>query len=251
MNAVPKASPATQPQAKPVDTPRDDFAEIMKREIFQFTQSERSIILETCCGGATQQEADQLVRIAEARGLNPLAGECYFVKRWDSARGHKVWAVQTSIDAMRMKAEESGLYDGQDETEFEYTAEKKLVLARVRIYRKGVGRPFVGIARWREFVQLKEDGTPNAFWARMSHNMLAKCAEAQAIRRAFPRRFAGVYTAEEIADERPDAEADERPRAKSVADRIRANAAGVSDEPEIDPTIDGPQMEAVADPTSR
>lgn len=164
-----------------------------------FTASERDIILRTCCGGASEREAQQLIAIAEARGLNPIKGECYFVKRWDSESQSQKWAVQASIDSFRIKADETGLYDGQDEPEYEYKAGSEVPsLARVKVYRKGIGRPFVGVARYSEYVQTKKDGTPTKFWKNMPHTMLAKCAEGLGMRKAFPARFAGIYTREEM-----------------------------------------------------
>jgi phage recombination protein Bet len=169
-------------------------------ETFRFTQDQRKLILDTCCGGASASEAAVLVGIAEMRGLNPLTQECYFVQRWDSQKGRQVWAVQISIDAMRIKAEESGLYSGQDEPEYEYEAGSKVpALARVKVYRRDWDRPCVGVARYSEYVQRKKDGSATRFWSEMPHNQLAKCAEAIALRKAFPRRLAKLYTADEMA----------------------------------------------------
>lgn len=171
-----------------------------------FTQKERDVILQTCCGGASKAEADQLIAIAEARGMNPIKGECYFVKRWDSAKKQEVWAVQASIDAFRIKADETGLYDGQDEPEYEYGNDGDLPkLARVRVWRKGIPRPFVGVARYDEYVQRTKEGAATRFWKTMPHNQLAKCAEALAFRKAFPARFAKIYTAEEMGQAQNDA----------------------------------------------
>lgn len=141
-----------------------------------------------------------LLSIAESRGLNPLAQECYFVKRWDRQKGQEVWSVQASIDAFRIKAEESGDYAGQDEPEYEYDEHGALLLARVRVYRHSVqGRAFcVGVAYWSEYVQTAKDGKPTRFWANMGRTMLAKCAEAIALRKAFPRSLAKIYTREEM-----------------------------------------------------
>jgi phage recombination protein Bet len=172
----------------------------------RFSEETRKIILDTCCGGASSQEAQELIAIAELRGLNPLVGECYFVKRWDTVRQREVWAVQVSIDAMRIKAEETGLYLGQDEPEFEYSGADHTLptLARVRVYRKDFPRPIIGVARYSEFVQKKKDGAPTRFWKDMPHNQLGKCAEAQALRKAFPKRFAQIYTPDEAGrDEAP------------------------------------------------
>jgi len=169
-------------------------------ETFRFTADQRKLILDTCCGGASAQEALVLIGIAEMRGLNPLTQECYFVKRWDKTKCGWVWAVQVSIDAMRIKAEETGLYAGQDEPEYEYEPGSKVPsLARVRVYRKDWERPCVGVARYSEYVQKTKEGFPTKFWADMPHNQLAKVAESLALRKAFPRRLAKLYTADEMA----------------------------------------------------
>ena len=153
-------------------------AATFRRDEFRFSDAQRKLILDTCCGGASREDAEGLVAIAELRGLNPVTGECYFVQRWDQARGRMIWAVQVSIDAMRVRAEESGQYNGQDEPEFEYGQDKSTpALARVRVYRKDWDRPCVGVARYSEYVQRKKDGTVTKFWKDMPHNQLAKCAE--------------------------------------------------------------------------
>lgn len=192
----------TVPQSKPAnDAPVvSEFADLLDRPLLKFSDDTRRIILDTCCGGASKEEAEQLIAIAELRGLNPLAGECHFVQRYDSVKQRKVWSVQTSIDAMRIKAEETGLYDGQDEPEYEYKnpGDRVPVLARVRIYRKDWTRPSVGVARFDEFVQKTREGKPNHMWETMPHNQISKCAEAQAFRKGFPKRLARLYIGEEI-----------------------------------------------------
>lgn len=165
----------------------------------KFTDEQKRIILQTCCGGASEHDAYALVAIAEAKGLNPILGECYFVERWDGLRNRKVWAVQASIDSLRIKAEQTGLYAGQDEPEFEYDEHRNLVLVKVRVYRKDWPRPAVGVARMSEYVQTNRDGTPTRFWSKMPHNQLAKCAEALALRKAFPAVLSKLYTPEEMA----------------------------------------------------
>jgi hypothetical protein len=69
----------------------------------------------------------------------------------------------------------------------------------VRVWRRDWPRPAVGVARWSEYVQTTRDGNPTRFWRQMPHNQLAKCAEALALRKAFPAVLAKLYTPEEMA----------------------------------------------------
>lgn len=218
-------------QSQSTAAPGVDFQRLLSQPI-KFAPGDRKIILDTCCGGASPREADELIAIAEARGLNPLLGECYFVKRYDSQKQREVWSVQISIDAMRMKADETGLYDGQDEPEYEVGDDGKPTLARVRVYRKGIPRPFVGVARFDEYVQTKRDGSPTRFWANMPFNQLAKCAEALGFRKAFPARFARLYTPEEMqqADNPEPAAEPRKPNASdAVADKLSSFRGLIAD----------------------
>jgi hypothetical protein len=77
----------------------------------------------------------------------------------------------------------------------------------VSVWRKDIGRAFVGEARWDEFVQTKKNGDPTHMWRKMSHTMLAKCAEAQALRKAFPQKLGGLYSDDEMAQAENDRDA--------------------------------------------
>ena len=185
----------------------------------RFDDDQRRLIKDTCANGATDSEFAALVALAEERGLNPLHGECYFVKRYDKSRAREVWAIQASIDSFRIKAEETGLYAGQDEPEYEYNdpERKSLRLARVRVYRKDWGdRPAVGVAHYAEYVQTTKDGQPTQFWRTKAHVMLSKCAESIALRKAFPTRLAKVYTAEEMDQAEGQDVVEAAPRAKTL-----------------------------------
>ena len=170
------------------------------------------IVRDHFAAGASKAQFDVLWLGAKARGLDPIKRQIHFVRRWDEAKQAEVWASQVSIDGFRSLANATGLYDGQDEPEHEYNAKGELVLARVRVYRKDISRPFVGVARWGEYVQTKKGGVPTHFWDKFAHTMLDKCAEALALRKAFPEALGGLYTSDEMAqaDVAP-------PRVESVA----------------------------------
>lgn len=164
----------------------------------EFTPEQSQMIRDTFANGATESEFAVLMEVAKARRLNPLLRQIHFVKRWDKSKGRDVWSTQTSIDGLRAIAERSAEYDGQDEPEFAYDDRKLLICAKVRVYRKGIARPFVGVAHFAEYVQLTKDRTPTSFWRDKPHVMLAKCAEALGLRKAFPEDMAGLYVKEEM-----------------------------------------------------
>ena len=172
---------------------------LVKRERAElaYTPEQTKIILDSYLSGAPPAEAMMLLEVAKRRRLDVFKRQIHFVSRWDSKKKCNVWAFQTSIDGYRAIAEDTGLYDGQDEPEFVEEG-TKLILARVRVYRKDISRPFVGVARFDEYVQLTQEGYPNAMWKKMPHGQLAKCAEALALRKAFPEELGGLYTDEEM-----------------------------------------------------
>ncbi len=197
----PQSAPLARREAAQMAAPGDFGAEHMR------------IVREAFAAGASQTEFEVMWAGAKARGLDPVKKQIYFIKRYDMQRQCEVWASQVSIDGFRSIAASSSLYDGQDEPEYEYDAQGRMLLARVRVYRKGVSRPFVGVARWAEYVQTKKGGDPTHMWTKMEHTMLGKCAEALGLRKAFPELLGGLHSPDEMAQ----AENPEPPKARTPA----------------------------------
>jgi phage recombination protein Bet len=188
----------------------------------EFSPEQRKMIRDTFANGASDSEFAVLMEVARARNLNPLMRQIYFVKRWDSQKRCEVWSTQISIDGLRAVAERTGLYDGQSDPEYEYAQgsdASRPTKCTVRVYRKdwSSGRSASGVAFFEEYKQTKKDGTLTQFWASKPHIMIAKCAEALAIRKAFPEDTAGLYVPEEMGEAaahteaRPDADAPRLP----------------------------------------
>ncbi len=175
----------------------------------EFSAEQTSMIRDMFCRGASDGEFGALLEVAKLRRLNPFKREIFFVKRWDGALGREVWSAITSIDGFRLVADRTGLYGGQDEPEW-VTDGSKLVCAKVRVYRKDWGeRACVGVAYYDEYVQLKKDKSLSGLWGKMPRTMLAKCAEALALRKAFPGELAGLYTGDELGQEVIEAKGEE------------------------------------------
>lgn len=132
-------------------------------------------------------------------GLDPFAKQIYMVGRWDGRANATRYTIQTGIDGYRLIAERTGKYAGSDESWVETNGRPVSATVTVRKVVGGVVCDFTATARWEEYVQLGKDGKPMGLWAKMPHRMLSKCAEALALRKAFPQDLSGLYTSEEMS----------------------------------------------------
>lgn len=175
------------------------------------------LVKRTVAKGATDLELELFIRQCERTGLDPFARQIYAVKRWDQQAGQEVMQTQVSIDGLRTIAAESGEMAGQDGPYWcganalwsdVWLQSGDPRAARVIVLRKhgnGVVGRYTGVALFDSYCQRKKDGSPTRMWAQMAPEMLAKCAEALALRKAFPQSMSGLYTGDEMAqaDNRP------------------------------------------------
>lgn len=186
---------------------------------YQYLDEERKELLRnTICQGATDAEFEMAVATANRLRLDPFTRQIHFVKRWDKKLRREVMATQVAIDGFRLIAERTGKYRGQTEPEWcgpdgvwrtVWLDNKPPSAARCGVYRSDMDRPLYAVARFSSYVQTYKDGNPTPFWAKMSDVMIHKCAEALALRKAFPSELSGVYSSDEMAQ--ADSEGDYRP----------------------------------------
>ncbi|WP_174554352.1 recombinase RecT, partial [Nocardia niwae] len=86
------------------------------------------------------------------------------------------------------------------------------------------GEPHVGIALYDEFVQTKSNGQPNSMWSKMPANQLAKCAEAQAWRKAYPEDFSGLVLEDAAQVIEPDGSPSP---VQATSERVHRSAAAI------------------------
>jgi phage recombination protein Bet len=191
----------------------------------QFDAEQVDLIKTQVMPGASNGELSLFMATCRRLQLDPFAKQIYAVKRWDSqSRGEK-WVTQTGIDGFRVVANRSAEYEGQTGPHWcgedgkwvdVWLDRKPPQAARVGVWRKGFREPTWGVATLSSYCQRKNDGTPMKQWASMPDVMLAKCAEALALRKAFPNDLSGIYTREEMQQAENDAvDVEAEPVAKS------------------------------------
>jgi phage recombination protein Bet len=153
------------------------------------TADQLELVKRTVASGATDAELKLYLYDCQRQGVHPLDRLLHFTKR-----GGKYVPV-TSIDLMRIRAAETDEYAGSDDACFlgggDYPTSATVTVWRLV---QGQRYAFTATARWAEYKPDQNDFQ----WRKMPHTMLAKCAEALALRKGFPRQLAGLYAREEL-----------------------------------------------------
>ena len=162
--------------------------------------------------GAKRESIELVLAYCRANGLDPMLRPVYIVptsvKKSDGSWETRD-VLMPGIADYRIKAARSGEYGGKSEPEFGPDVRETLAgvavtypaWCRVTVRRivQGHPREFTATERWVEnYATAKRDTqAPNAMWKKRPYGQLAKVAEAQALRMAFPEFSAG-YTMEEM-----------------------------------------------------
>lgn len=205
------------------------------------------------------------------RGLDIFKRPVHIVPMWDSKKGATVETVWPGISELRTTASRTGQYAGCDEAEFgpfktdtftgrakQWDKEKGAMAwqdlsaavtypewCRITIYRMIGGQPrkFVGPkVLWKEsFATIGGSDVPNKMWQERPEGQLEKCAEAAALRRAFPEDIGNELTAEEMQGRTvQDLKGDAETIAAGAASRDTAPPRQITAPANAAPKADGP-----------
>lgn len=175
-------------------------------DLVEFTPEQVALIRRTMLTPQKRKPTDDEVALfvgqCKRTGLDPFTRQIY--AQYRSSHNVEKMSVQATIDGLRLVAERTGQYVGQDgpwwsdkdtdwtDAWFKSDAPRA---AKVTV-RKVIGGQVAqtsAVAHWGEYAQ-----TYSQMWKGKPALMLAKCAEALALRKAFPNNLSGIYTAEEM-----------------------------------------------------
>jgi len=165
--------------------------------IFPVAQTSESVIL--------------ALSYCKARKLDPFKRNVHIVPIWDKAKGRYTDTIWPGIGELRTTAFRTQSYAGRDATIFglDKTMQWGGVQltfpewARVTVYRIVQSGHALRVAftgppvYWLEAFASTKDGSPNSMWQKRPRGQLDKCAEAAALRAAFPEELGDDLTSDE------------------------------------------------------
>ena len=163
--------------------------------------------------GAADGSIKMALAYCRASGLDVMQKPVHIVPMWDKASGTMRDVIMPGVGLYRTQAARSGQFGGITEPEFGPDVTEAIggqqitypAWCRVTVKRLLTGghvAEFTASERWKENYAVRggkeKSIAPNAMWTKRPYGQLAKCAQAQALRMAFPEMVGAAPTADEM-----------------------------------------------------
>lgn len=148
----------------------------------------------------SKSDLDNFALQCKRTGLDPITRQIYAIPS-----GGKL-NIMASIDGLRLIAERSGQYEGQTAPQWcgddgvwkdVWLSKETPKACKLGVYKTKFREALFGVALFDEYAG-KQNGKLTFMWAKMPALMIAKVAEALALRKAFPNEMSGIYSDEEM-----------------------------------------------------
>lgn len=181
----------------------------------------------------------------KARGLDVFKRPCHIVSVWNSEQRRYVDSIWSGIGELRTTASRTGSYAGFDECVFSEDTEQTFEgnvgkegnerhikatvrypeWAQITVYRivqnQRVAFPGPKVFWLETYATIGKSDVPNDMWQTRPYGQLEKCAEAAALRRAFPEEIGDDNIPDEVGrvfkDVTPPPPTETRPRRAEAA----------------------------------
>lgn len=178
--------------------------------------------------GASNADLAVFLHECQRTGLDPFLNQIYMINRKGKQN------IQVGIDGLRLVARRAvdrtgetlsikeEAWCGKDGKWKEFWAEDEPPLAAKVVLQRGRGM-FPAIALYKEYAACKANGQLTGMWKQRPAGQLMKCAEALAIRMAFPQDLSGLHSDDEM--DQADSPQDDDVVDAEVVDDSREGAA--------------------------
>jgi phage recombination protein Bet len=190
----------------------------------QLNANQLHLLKRTVASDCNHDEFNLFVEVARNLRLDPFRKQVIPLVFSKDNPAKRRMSIVVGIDGMRRIAARTGNYrPASDEPEFVVDADAKsdtnphgIVKCRLHVFQqdsRGEWFPVDGTVYWEEFAAVDDEWawsdqknkraptgkkTLSGNWGKMPRLMIAKCAEAQALRRGWPDDLGGVYAEEEL-----------------------------------------------------
>jgi phage recombination protein Bet len=180
-----------------------------------WTREQRAALATLGIRNASNADLAVFLHYCQKTQLDPFARQIYGIMRREKIGDDWVdkFTIQVGIDGFRVirdrvaarlgvtvEYEDTVWYDGDGSEHTVWLRDDPPVACKVVVLKNG--RRYPAVVRTASYIATK-DGRPVKQWRTQPDHMIEKCAEAFALRRAFPNDLGGLYVPEELPPEPP------------------------------------------------
>jgi phage recombination protein Bet len=181
-----------------------------------WTDKQRAALSVLGIKDATNGDLAVFMHYCQKTGLDPFSRQIYMIMR--RVKEGDQWVakqtIQVGIDGFRVirdriaarlgvtvEYEDTIWYDTDGSAHRVWLWEHAPAACAVTVVRDG--HRFPGVVRTASYMAVSKNGDPVSQWKTQPDHMIEKCAEAFALRRAFPNDLGGIYLEDEMAPAEP------------------------------------------------
>ena len=156
----------------------------------------------------TDKQCWALINLSKARGLNPIARDCFYVEYDGKPQVivSKDYYLKRACKNSNYIGKENGIVILNRDGEIEMRVgtikldDEELLGGWCKVYMKNLSYPVTVTASLKEYAKMNKDGELQATWKTKTCLMIEKIAIVRALKEAMTEEFGGTYAAEEFGE---------------------------------------------------
>ena len=176
-----------------------------------WTREQRAALSVLGIKNASNADLAVFMHYCQKTGLDPFSKQIYGIMRREKQGDQWVdkFTIQVGISGFQVirdriaarlgvsvEYEDTTWYDADGGEHTVWLWDAPPAAAKVVVLKDG--HRYSGVCRTGAYMQTNKNGEPTGQWRTQPENMIEKCAEAKALRRAFPHDLGGIYIEEEM-----------------------------------------------------